>query len=93
MLEIDNYRGLVMRQNKAVVTILCIALVVTIMLISLEAYYVAVSLVVGTLLFAHREVWSLITKRRLPPFDERVKENITKSIRNGFSTLLLLWLF
>ena len=82
-----------MKRNKAIVIIFCIALAVTLMLISLEAYYVAVAFMAGTLLFAHREVWSLLTKRRLPPFDERVKENIAKSIRNAFTFFVLALVF
>ncbi len=65
-------------------TILIVALVVTIFLIAVEAYYVAVALVVGTLIMSHRELWSLIRKRKLPPVDERVKENTAKAVRNGF---------
>ncbi len=60
------------------------ALVVTIILISLEQYYVAVALVIGTVIMRHRELWSLIKKRKLPPVDERVRENTGKAIRNGF---------
>lgn len=65
-------------------TIFIVALVVTVVLISLKAYYVAVALVVGTVIMRHRELWSLITKRKLPPVDERVRENTGKAIRNGF---------
>lgn len=65
-------------------TILIVALVVTVFLIAVEAYYVAVALVVGTLIMSHRELWSLIRKRKLPPVDERVKENTAKAVRNGF---------
>lgn len=60
------------------------ALILVVVLISLRAYYVAVALVVGMLLIGHREFWSLITRRKLPPFDERVRESISKSVRNGF---------
>lgn len=65
-------------------TILVAALVVTVFLIAVEAYYVAVALVVGMLIMSHRELWSLIRKRKLPPVDERVKENTAKAVRNGF---------
>jgi len=61
-----------------------VALIMAIILISLEAYYVAVALIVGTLIMRHRELWSMIRKRRLPPVDERVRENTNKAIRNGF---------
>lgn len=54
------------------------------LLITLETYYVAVALVVGALVMGHREVWSLIRRRKMPVIDERVRENVSKSVRNGF---------
>ena len=36
----------------------------------------------------HRELWSLIRVRKLPVMDERVKENVNKSVRNGFIFLV-----
>jgi hypothetical protein len=60
------------------------AVVVTVLLIALEQYYVAVALIIGTLIMRHRELWSLIKERKLPPIDERVRENTGKAIRNGF---------
>ena len=53
-------------------------------LISLENFYVAVALVVGAVILRYREIWSLLRWRRLPPIDERVRENTGKSIRNAF---------
>jgi hypothetical protein len=50
----------------------------------MEAYYVAVALIVGTLIMRYREIWSLMRKKKLPPVDERVCENTGKAIRNGF---------
>jgi len=73
-----------MKGKKLILAISITALVVTIMLISLKAYYVAIALVAGALLMGHRELWSLIKRRKLPPIDERVKENTSKSVRNGF---------
>ena len=73
-----------MKMKKLSWAIFITALIVTIFLIALEQYYVAVALVVGTLIMRHRELWSLIKKRRLPPVDERVRENTSKAIRNGF---------
>lgn len=73
-----------MKSKRAFLAIGITALVLTIILISIRAYYVAVSLFAGTLLIGYREFWSLLTKRRLPPFDERVRENVSKSVRNGF---------
>ncbi|HEX76696.1 MAG TPA: hypothetical protein G4O12_09000 [Dehalococcoidia bacterium] len=73
-----------MRVKRVLLGIFITALLVTIILVSIRAYYVAVALVAGVLLFGHREFWSLLTRRRLPPFDERVRGNIDKSIRNGF---------
>ena len=34
-------------------------------------------------------MWSLLRRRKLPPLDERVRENAGKSIRNGFIFFLL----
>jgi len=65
-------------------TIFITALVVTIVLIAVEQYYVAVALVAGNVIIMHRELWSLIRKRKLPPVDERVKGNTARAVRNGF---------
>jgi len=73
-----------MKTKKAFLAVSITALIVTVVLISLKAYYVAIALAVGALLMGHRELWSLIRRRKLPPIDERVRENTTKSIRNGF---------
>ena len=73
-----------MKTKRAFLAVSITALIVAIVLISLKAYYVAIALVVGTLLIGHRELWSLLRRRKLPPIDERVRENTGKSIRNGF---------
>jgi hypothetical protein len=73
-----------MKTKRLFWAVLVVALIMTIVLIFLEAYYVAVALIVGTLIMRHREIWSLIRKRQLPPVDERVRENTGKAIRNGF---------
>ncbi|MFC1962117.1 hypothetical protein ACFLWN_03640 [Chloroflexota bacterium] len=64
--------------------VLAITLILTVVLIALETYFVAVSLIIGGVLFGHREIWSLVTRKKLPPVDERVQENINKAVRNGF---------
>ena len=73
-----------MKTKKVFLAVSITALILTVVLISLEAYYVAIALVVGTLLIGHRELWSLLRRRKLPPIDERVRENTSKSVRNGF---------
>jgi len=73
-----------MKTKRLLLAISITALVVAVILISLEAYYVAVALIAGTLIMGHREFWSLIRRKKLPPIDERVRENISKAIRNGF---------
>ncbi len=82
-----------MKGKKIILAIFITALVVTVLLISLEAYYVAVALVVGTLLIGHRELWSLIKRRKVLPVDERVRENVSKSVRNGFVFLVIALAF
>ena len=73
-----------MKTKKVFLAVSITALILTVALISLKAYYVAIALVVGTLLIGHRELWSLLRRRKLPPIDERVRENTSKSVRNGF---------
>ena len=82
-----------MKTKRAFLAVSITALIVAIALISLKAYYVAVALVVGTLLIGHRELWSLLRRRTLPPIDERVRENSSKSIRNGFIFLVMALAF
>jgi len=73
-----------MKTKRVLLAVSITALIVTIILISLRAYYVTVALIVGILLIGHRELWSLIRRRELPPIDERVRENTSKAVRNGF---------
>jgi len=70
--------------KKLLWTVLITTLVVMVLLITLEQYYVAVALLLGIVIMQHREIWSLVTRRRIPPADERVKENTGRAIRNGF---------
>ncbi len=77
-----------MKTKRALFGVLVTALLVSVLLISLKAYYVAIALVLGTLILGHREFLSLITKRKMPPIDERVRESASKSVRNAFIFLL-----
>ena len=78
-----------MKTKRAFLAVSITALVITVLLISLEAYYIAIALVLGTLILGYREFWSLVTLRKMPPIDERVQDNINKSVRNGFIFLAL----
>jgi len=82
-----------MKTRRAFIAVSITALIVTIILIWLRAYYVVVALIVGTLLIGHREFWSLIRRKKMPPIDERVRENTSKSIRNGFIFLIIALAF
>ncbi|MFC1869756.1 hypothetical protein ACFLYE_00620 [Chloroflexota bacterium] len=73
-----------MKMKRLFLAIFVTALIVAVILVSLRAYYVVIALVAGVLLIGHREIWSLIRRRKLPPVDERVRQNVSKSIRNGF---------
>ena len=73
-----------MKAKRAFLAVSITALIMAIILIWLKAYYVVVALIVGALLMGHRELWSLIRRRKLPPVDERVRDNVSKSVRNGF---------
>jgi len=82
-----------MKTKRVFLAISIAALVLTIILISLEAYYVAVAIVAGVLIMGYREVWSLLRTRKMPPVDERVRENVNKSIRNGFIFFVIASVF
>ena len=82
-----------MKTRRLFLAVSITALIVTIVLISLKAYYVVVAIVVGTLLIGYRELWSLLRRRKLPPIDERVQENTNKSIRNGFIFFVIAIIF
>ena len=82
-----------MKTRRAFLAVSITALIVAIILISIEAYYVAIALIAGALIIGYREFWSLIRRRKLPPIDERVRENIGKSVRNGFVFLLIALAF
>jgi len=70
--------------KKALLGVAAAAALLALIAISLKAYYVVIAIVVGGLLIFHRELWSLLTTGHLPPFDERVKENTGRAVRNGF---------
>ena len=73
-----------MKTKRVFLGVFITALILTVILISMRTYYVVIALIAGTLIIGHREFWSLITRRKLPPIDERVRENTSKAIRNGF---------
>lgn len=73
-----------MRTKKVLWGVVIASLVVAAILISLESYYVVVAFVVGLILVGYRELWSLLRRRKMPPIDERVRENTSKAVRNGF---------
>ena len=73
-----------MKTKRVLLGVSIAALILTAVLISLRAYYVLIALIVGTLIIGHREFWSVIRRKKLPPIDERVRENVGKSVRNGF---------
>ena len=82
-----------MKMKRVFLAVSIVALILVITLISLRAYYVVIALIAGTLIIGHRELWSLIRRRKLPPIDERVRENTSKSIRNGFIFLIIALAF
>ena len=82
-----------MKMKRAFLAVAITALVVTIILVSLKAYYVTIALIAGTLILGHRELWSLMRRRKMPAIDERVRENASKSVRNGFIFLVIALAF
>lgn len=73
-----------MKMRRALLATSITGLIMIILLISLKEYYVAIALAVGTFIIGRREFWHLIRRRKLPPFDERIRENMGKAARNGF---------
>jgi len=73
-----------MKTKRVFLAVSIFALILVIILIALKVYYVLIALIVGTLLLGHREIWALMRRRKLPPIDERMRENFNKSVRNGF---------
>jgi len=71
------------RTRKILIGVSAAAVVLLIALVSLKAYYVAIALVAGVLILGHRELWSRVAPRKLPPVDERIRENVGKATRNA----------
>ena len=73
-----------MKAKRAFLAVSIVALILAVILIFLRAYYVAIALLVGTLIMGYPELWSLVAGKKLPPLDERMRQNVNKSMRNGF---------
>ena len=73
-----------MKLKRTLIGITIAALIIIAILISLRAYYVLIAFVAGTLIIGYRELWHIIKFRKLPLFDERFKNNMSRSVRNGF---------
>ena len=69
-----------------------IALIVTIILFVTGNNYIAAAIIVGLLIVGHREIWSLLRYRKLPPIDERIRENTNKAMRNSFIFLIIAFI-
>jgi cation transport ATPase len=82
-----------MKTKKVLIILGIVSLVIAITLISLRAYYVLIAILAGGIILTHRELWSLARTKRLPPMDERVKENTSRAMRNGFFFLAAVLIF
>jgi hypothetical protein len=68
----------------ALLAVWVFAAILTTFLVSLREYYVAIVTTAGVVILTRRELWYLAKFRKLPPFDERVRDNMRKAARNGF---------
>jgi hypothetical protein len=59
-------------------------LAIAVILACSGVYYAAAAVIAGWLIISHRELWSLVKNRKLPPTDERVEDNVMKAMRNSF---------
>jgi len=73
-----------MKMRRALLAVWILAVILVVLLVSLREYYFAIVLAVGAVILTRRELWYLFKNRKLPLFDERVRENMGKSARNGF---------
>jgi hypothetical protein len=73
-----------MKLKRTLIGISIAALIIIAILISLRAYYVLIAFVAGALIIGHREIWHIVKYRKLPLLDERFKNNMSRSVRNGF---------
>jgi hypothetical protein len=58
-----------------------ISLLGLMILLARENIFVVLAIFISVLLLGHREIWSLITRGRLPVIDERVRDNLTGAMR------------
>ena len=72
-----------MKNNRSSVIFSIIILILAFFLVLIEVYYIAIALVLVLFGIWHRVIWSLLKSRKFPPVDERVHENINKSLRNS----------
>jgi hypothetical protein len=79
-----------MKTKAAFLTFTISALLVSIVFIILKAYFTAAVVFIGLLILGHRELWALISRRKLPPIDERVSENVNRAIRNSFAFFIMV---
>ena len=72
-------------KNKTVFLPLLITSVIIIaVLIVAKIYYAAIAVFIAWLIINYREIWSLIRHRKLLPIDERMRESMSKALRNSF---------
>ncbi|MFC2045457.1 hypothetical protein ACFLUH_02110 [Chloroflexota bacterium] len=82
-----------MKTKKALRATISITAMMMVALISSREYYITVALGVEVLLVFRREIWYLARYRRLPPFDERVQDNVKKAARNSFFYMSIAAIF
>jgi heme/copper-type cytochrome/quinol oxidase subunit 4 len=81
-------------KNKTVfLSLLVTSVIIIAVLIVAKIYYAAIAVFIAWLIINYREIWSLIRHRKLLPVDERMRESMSKALRNSFIFFGLVAIF
>lgn len=79
-----------MKEKLLFYSVFILSILFTVPLFLLKMYFFAIPLLLGWLILYQKEIWSLIRHGKLPPIDERIKDNVNRAMRNSFALFLVL---